>query len=390
MRLITILAAFLILSVQTFAGGIKFHKGTWKEALAEAKAQDKLIFMDCFTTWCGPCKMMARDVFPQESVGAYFNKNFINVKMDMEKGEGKILARQYSVRAYPTLLFIDGDGKMVHSDRGAKPAGPFLGLGKAAMKKFDKSIEYAKEYKDGKKDADFLKKYAYALRRSSKPYGKITNEYLQTQKKLTTPENLKVIFDLTESVDSRIFGLMTKHKKAIIQLDDISVSDYEDKVVEAALTTVKKGVEYKTASLLKDAKKAVKKHAKGEYKSFSLKADMTYYAGVKNEKKFIKATNKYVKKFAKNNAKKLNQAAANALIVCKNPKSFKKAEKWAAKAVENGGEAAYYLTYAQILERLNKNNAALKAAKAGKKLARENRKPVGRFETLINKLKKKV
>lgn len=116
------------------AVGIDFsHDATFEELLAEAKEQDKLIFVDAYATWCGPCKMMERRVFNKEAVGEFFNANFINLKLDVERGEGPTLARRYGVRAMPTYLFIDGDGNVVHTAMGAMPEGRFLELGQAAL-----------------------------------------------------------------------------------------------------------------------------------------------------------------------------------------------------------------------------------------------------------------
>ena len=67
--------------------GIQFFKGTWNELLAEAKKQNKLIFVDVYTTWCRPCKVLDKDVFPNEKVGEFYNKNFINYKIDAEKAK---------------------------------------------------------------------------------------------------------------------------------------------------------------------------------------------------------------------------------------------------------------------------------------------------------------
>jgi len=387
MRILTILALAIFMTTTVFADGIKFHKGDWAAALDAAKAQDKLIFMDAYTTWCGPCKIMSRDVFPNKAVGEFFNENFINVKMDMEKGEGRKLAQKYKVRAYPTLLFVDGDGKIVHKDMGMKPADRFLKLGKFAVNKFDKSAEYTKTYNGGSRDATFLKKYAYALKRSKKPYSKVVNEYLATQKNLKTPENLKFIYELTNEADSRVFNLMTKYKSEILKLTDYNEADFSAKVIECALNTVEKGITFKSADLVKEAKKAVKKNVKSEYKSFGLKADMAFYSGVSNEKKFIKAANRYVKKFAKNNAVELNKTAKAAYLVCNSAKSLKKAEKWAAKAVSNGGRSEYYLTYALILQKQNKTSLALEIAQKGRVIARENKEKTTSFEELIKKLK---
>ena len=72
--------------------------------LEQAKKENKLIFMDCYTSWCGPCKMLAKEVFTDPDVAAFFNEKFVNAKVDMEKGEGPALKKQYGVNAFPTLF----------------------------------------------------------------------------------------------------------------------------------------------------------------------------------------------------------------------------------------------------------------------------------------------
>ena len=93
--------------------GTVFEKGTLKELLAKAAKEKKYLFVDVYATWCGPCKAMATQVFPQEKVGNYFNKTFVNAKFDAEKGEGIDVAKKYGVRAYPTFLILDKDGTEV-------------------------------------------------------------------------------------------------------------------------------------------------------------------------------------------------------------------------------------------------------------------------------------
>ncbi|MFA5575532.1 MAG: thioredoxin domain-containing protein [Brumimicrobium sp.] len=92
--------------------GIQFQELSFDEALALAEKEDKLVFMDAFAVWCGPCKMLDRNTFPDEKVGEFFNERFISIKMDMEKGEGPELAKRYAVRAYPTLIVFHPNGKV--------------------------------------------------------------------------------------------------------------------------------------------------------------------------------------------------------------------------------------------------------------------------------------
>lgn len=113
--------------------GIEFFHGNFAEAKAIAKSQNKLIFVDAYTTWCGPCRLMASQTFTQPSVGEYFNKNFVNLKMDMESGEGVAFGSQYKVMAYPTLLFLDHTGAVKGRALGAKPAAELINVGKDAL-----------------------------------------------------------------------------------------------------------------------------------------------------------------------------------------------------------------------------------------------------------------
>lgn len=99
--------------------GILFQHLSLADALAKAKAEGKQVFVDCFTEWCGPCKMLARDVFPRPEVGKVFNARFVNLKMDMEKGEGVDVAKRYGVKAYPTLLVLNPDGSVAGTLVGA-------------------------------------------------------------------------------------------------------------------------------------------------------------------------------------------------------------------------------------------------------------------------------
>ncbi len=112
---------------------ITFAKGSWKEVLAKAKKENKLIFLDAYTTWCRPCMMMAKNVFTLNEVADYYNEHFINVSMDMEKGDGPALVKKYKIRAYPDFLYIDGNGKIVHRNGGYKEAPEFIAVGKQAQ-----------------------------------------------------------------------------------------------------------------------------------------------------------------------------------------------------------------------------------------------------------------
>jgi thioredoxin len=116
------------------AGGIQFHKGDWQEALNLAQSENKLIFLDIYATWCGPCKRLKSKTFSDSDVGTYYNNNFINVALNGEEGEGALLARKFNIRGYPSLLYIDHEGKVVFGTAGYHNTKSFIDLGKTVMK----------------------------------------------------------------------------------------------------------------------------------------------------------------------------------------------------------------------------------------------------------------
>ena len=100
--------------------GIQFKMETeFANVLEQAKAENKLVFIDFYADWCMPCKMMERDVFSDKEIGEFFNKEFINIKVDTEKDNGPDMAAIFGIRALPTLLFVDEIGRVVERQEGA-------------------------------------------------------------------------------------------------------------------------------------------------------------------------------------------------------------------------------------------------------------------------------
>ncbi len=114
--------------------GIQFFTGTWQQALDKAKKENKVIFLDAFASWCGPCKMMKHKTFTDKGVADFYNKNFVNVAIDMEKGEGPALAEKYGVDSYPSLIYIKADGKAMGKVVGYHKPKYFLGIGEKVTK----------------------------------------------------------------------------------------------------------------------------------------------------------------------------------------------------------------------------------------------------------------
>ena len=358
-------ALLMSLTIQA-QSGIEFFHGTWDEALELAKKEHKAIFMDAYAEWCGPCKRMAKDIFTMKEVGDFFNKHFINVKMDMEKGEGPKLASKYRVGAYPTLLFIDGNGDVVNSSTGALPPERLIALGKATLAKSDKSKDFEEEYANGNREADFLKSYAYALMISGKPTLKVANEYIKTQEKLDKEEVLDFIFDFTTEADCSLFDKLVEHREAILKMK--GEESFKAKVQKACETTVDKAVEFASPELVTEAKKQMKAALPAFAAEFNIIADIQYAYATHDMDAVMSLTDKYVKKFAKGDAEKLYYHAQLFNQFAKDPKALAKAEKWAAEAYKLEKTVIHARTYVDLLRKNGKQEEGRKMEEEMKSL----------------------
>ena len=114
---------------------VVFSNKKWKDVMVEAKKSGKFIFVDAYTSWCGPCKLLKSTTFKDEKAAACFNKNFINYSVDMEKGEGPALAGKWNINAYPSLLFFNANGEIVMKQVGYVNAETLEEFGRQALLK---------------------------------------------------------------------------------------------------------------------------------------------------------------------------------------------------------------------------------------------------------------
>ena len=106
---------------------------TLSDVIDMAEKEGKLVFIDFYATWCAPCKMMDKDVFPDKNIAAFFNKNFISYKVDGEKGNGQNLAALYDVKAYPTLVWVDKKGRVMARTEGGTYHTELMELAESAL-----------------------------------------------------------------------------------------------------------------------------------------------------------------------------------------------------------------------------------------------------------------
>ena len=134
--------------------GVQFQELTFQEALNKAKAENKLVFVDCYTSWCGPCKYMLNNVFVLPEVGAFFKEHFVNVIYHMEQGEGRYLNGRFHVRSYPTFLMIRPDGAVQHRIVGSRKTENFMECVKRGAEERTSRYYLEKLYKEGKLDVE--------------------------------------------------------------------------------------------------------------------------------------------------------------------------------------------------------------------------------------------
>lgn len=220
------------LSIAAFAQGLditKFKK--WDEVKAKAKAENKLILVDCYTTWCGPCKMMSEKVFPEESVGAFANDKFVTVKLQFDstaKDDEYVkanyaLARQfekdYGIAAYPSFMVFNADGEPVHRFVGAYQAPEFIEVLKKSTDEKNQFYNIVKQYTQDSTKVVNVKKLAEAANDAYVPsfanraYTQWIN--LEGSKILNNKEDVLSLIENANSKDDVIFQFLMQHRNGI-------------------------------------------------------------------------------------------------------------------------------------------------------------------------------
>ncbi len=371
MKKIILLSAFVFYlgsGVQAQGDGIQFETAPWAEILAKAAAEDKVIFVDAYTDWCGPCKKMTRDVFSRKEIADYYNATFVNVKMNMEKGEGPALAQKYKVKAYPTLLFLDGDGSVVHRAVGYHDSDNFMQLGNTAAVPGNRLSDLDKRYEFGDRSGKFL--YDYTFARAEAMDGshlKIAEEYLATEKDWGLERNLTFLFRFLETTDGKMFDYFVDNKQKFVdifgetpvarKMQYLINSSIQDSVTENAVTQVER--------LYKKVYPQRAAELTSEYK-------MMYYLRAGDIPKYTDAAESHYKQFGTNDWESLNETAWNYFENADGKKDLKKAVKWAKKSVALDSNYYNTDTLAALYYKLGKHKKAIAAAENAITLAKQS------------------
>lgn len=379
--------AFFFLSFLTLTSGqgIDFFHGSWEEAVIKANQEDKIIFVDAFTTWCGPCKRMAATTFTDAAVGDFYNANFINLKIDMEKEMGLEFKRKFPVSAYPTLFFIDGSQEVVQKVVGGKGPAEFIALGESIIGKYDRSKKYEAAYLAGDRSYQLIYDYIAALNKAGKPSIKIANDYLATQEDLETPDNLRFILEAASQVDCHCFELLEKYKSDITGLT--SSEAVNTKIREACSNTIKRAIEFESPDLIAAAASAMKKHIPGEAEFFLSKSEVQYALALHEVDRLPELVNNHVRKHIKNDADGLHQLALDLHKYTSDNKACLEVAIGLAEKAAKEEDVKYVATYAQLKHKAGAKQEALEILdNAIRKMGEEESKELQLLKALRNKI----
>lgn len=384
-QIILLLSFAFLMGSNAFAqSGIQFTQGTWKEILAQAEKDNKLIFVDAYAEWCGPCKMMARDVFTAQEVGDFFNKQFINVKMDMEKGEGRGLSETFGIMAYPTLLFVDHSGDIVHRAVGYQSSDLLIGLGEEALDPRRSIGGLNKRYDQGDRSPELLRDLAAArMEAMDGSYAQIAAEYLGTQQDWSTEENLDFIFRMVSELGTPMAKYLMENRTAfegafgeeavvgkLVEMIERSVSDAQS---EEDL----KEVENVYASLLPD-----------QAEQMGLRLKMSFYAQREDWSGFAQAAGNYYNQYPAEDWSELNEIAWALYESVDDEDVLRQALGWARQSV--GMNKNYYNmdTLASLHYKLGDKKNARKTAKEAIELGKKEEVDYSATQELLAKIKK--
>ena len=367
---------------------ITFYEKPFQEVLAIAKQQDKLIFMDAFASWCGPCKWMSATIFTNDTVADFYNQHFICVKYDMEKGEGVTLREKYGVKAYPTLLFISPEGDLIHKRVGApQPVSDYINLGLKAMKPEECYTAYVKRYNQGENSPEFILGYLQIMTDAYLPVDEPLKKYFATQQpeQLTGRTNWQIIYGYCNDMNSNEFKYLIAHQDEFNRLygqDTVNTkifNVYFYSLVQYARSMIMTGDGYNSL------KQQVMSSGFREAAKVVFIADLNVYQMRGDKDKFMDLAYRDLDKYYKDDYSMLNNIAWIFHSFSKDKKYLEKAEKWSRHSVDLKSEASSNSTYAALLYDLGKKEEAVKYCRIALALARQQNLPTVDIENSLKK-----
>lgn len=370
--------------------GINFQQITFKEILAKAKAEKKLIFIDAFAVWCGPCKLMEKNIFPLPSVKEYYNANFINARFDMEKGEGRELALKYGIRSYPTFLFLNGDGEVVMKNYGYMSEKDFLTIAKEANNPKFATFSNKELFEKGEKDPEFLLNMMRLYAESDYDLAKKVSERFFEVKKNDplTKDELGMLLYFLKSPNDGNYKIFVNKKAEIISLMSEDIYKQFDANIKIS-KILENSLDQKTGIINDEYfyKNATPLIGKADAETALNRMKVMFYPSVSNYEGYEKAALEYYKNSDNFDTEELIKAAWIFSEHITNPIALRKAEEWAEKSVMKSENAENTYILAKLYSKSgNKENAKM-YAEIAKNLATTQGKDATMATKLLETLK---
>ena len=344
-----------------FAQGIEFQHGSLAEIKEMAKAKNKLIFIDFYTDWCGPCKMMSKEVFPQKEVGDFYNMNFIAVKIDAEKGEGPGIAKQYRVNGYPTLTYINYKGEVVHKFVGSTDVKDFLEHGKMALlPQGDYEILKARFTKNELNNEELYRYFMQVKSRGDIPEtDKVFNYYLGKVAAVNAA-TYDLIVKHVSTTDSKGFKYVELHREGFgTAVGKEKVEGYIKKLYQDEFQIKVWYKSYKTPSDYQNAKAILKSKVQLTPKE-ELGYDTDFYLRTEDEENYMLNAKKLVETYYYNDDLMISNVLGGGSRLVKSEKNLLVTKKWAERAVALNNNFINNASLAMVYKSLKNKGMALK------------------------------
>ena len=370
--------------VPAFSTGVVFEQGVWTDVITKAKKENKSIFVDAYTDWCGWCKVMDKETFPDKKLGGFFKEHFISYKMNMEVGEGIKMAMKYHVRSYPTYLIFSPEGTLLYKVAGYQKPDDFLKTMTAALDKSNQ-MNYPATFE--KMDLDYPEFYKLLFDKDKKkrknPSADEVAKYLDSQSDLFSEVNWNVMCssELNDKYRDLFLSNISKYKELY------GAADVNDKVNGIIQKNIKNSAEKKDKTGLAFTLALVDKYVPKEKEQAKILYQMNYYRQTQEWTEYAGITINYVEKNAMNDSHMLNQYAWDFYENISDKQLLARAEEWAKKSIELKEEYANSDTYACVLYKLGKKEEAMKAAVHAIELGKKENVATKETESLLEKIK---
>ena len=382
---------FLLISTTLFSqDGIKFGKQSFAKTLEQAKKENKLIFLDAFASWCGPCKLLDKNVFPKKEVGDYFNANFLNLHIDMEKGEGIEIAKKYSIYSYPTLLFINGDGKVVYKAAGYMSPQELISIAKEAVNPENTLENKIAKFEAGEKEPEFLMgliKNTYATDFSLAQ--KVATRYFQTRTNATySKEEAGMLLFFTKTIDDDLYKIFTAKKAELsTQIPESYLAEYDKQL--KLNTVLQKSFDANTQSINESTflAEGTKIYGEKEAKQLLNKINMDLFFTQKKYDDYAKSALSYYQNPKDFATDELNNVAWNFYLYVTDKTLLTQVTQLCLEGIKKEENSQNTDTLANIYYKLGDNKNAKLWAKKSIEIAKAKGDEYASTEELLKKIK---